>query len=233
MKIAALLTGKKNSSLKNKNILKIKNKPIFAFPAIAAKKSKIIDNFFVSSDSKYILNHCHKLGYKRISRPKRLASRNSKHYDVLLHALKYMKKENYYPDILVVLLANAPVIKTKWISECVKKIRKNKNLTAVVPVVLNNDHNPLRAKKIVNGYIRNFNKTKKNISSNRQDLEESFFLCHNFWVLKVKSLLENNGEAPWSFLGKKVKSYIVPVSIDIHNKLDYEIAKIILKDGKF
>ncbi len=161
MKIAALLTGKKNSSLKNKNILKIKNKPIFAFPAIAAKKSKIIDNFFVSSDSKYILNHCHKLGYKRISRPKRLASRNSKHYDVLLHALKYMKKENYYPDILVVLLANAPVIKTKWINECIKKIRKNKNLTAVVPVVLNNDHNPLRAKKIVNGYIRNFNKTKK------------------------------------------------------------------------
>ncbi len=45
----------------------------------------------------------------------------------------------------------------------INKIQKNKNLTAVVPVVLNNDHNPLRAKKIVNGYIRNFNKTKKSI----------------------------------------------------------------------
>ena len=204
MKIAALLTGKKNSSLKNKNILKIKNKPIFTFPAVEAKKSKMIDSFFVSSDSRYILNYCYKLGYNKINRPKKLATKNAKHYDVLLHAIKFMKKENYYPDVLVVLLANAPIIKAKWINNCIKKIRKNKNLSAVVPVVLNNDHNPFRAKKIVNGYIKNFNKTKKNISSNRQDLEKSFFLCHNFWVLKVKSLFKIMGNRRGVFWEEKL-----------------------------
>ena len=40
MKIAAILTGKKNSSLKNKNLLKIKGRPIFSYPAYTAKKIK-------------------------------------------------------------------------------------------------------------------------------------------------------------------------------------------------
>ena len=59
------------------------------------------------------------------------------------------------------LLANAPIIKAKWIIDCIKIIINNKKVTAAVPVMLNNDQNPYRAKKIKNGYLRNFVKTKK------------------------------------------------------------------------
>ena len=45
VKITAILTGKKKSSFKNKNRLLIKSKPIFAYPAKAAKKCKKINNF--------------------------------------------------------------------------------------------------------------------------------------------------------------------------------------------
>ena len=48
MKIAALLTGKGSSTLKNKNLLKINNKPILYYPCAEAKKIKDIDKFFVS-----------------------------------------------------------------------------------------------------------------------------------------------------------------------------------------
>ena len=232
MKIAAILTGKKNSTFKNKNRLLIRGKPVFAYPAVTAKRSKKIQNFYVSSDSNYILNYCKKLDYRIIKRPSSLCGKNSLHRDVLLHALTQLKKNKILPDILVILLANAPIIKTKWIDACINILNKEKKTTAVVPVIQNNDFNPLRAKTINKTYIKNFIKTKKKVSSNRQDLKRSFFLCHNFWVIKTKEIFKNNGQGPWNFMGKKVKPYLIDKSIDIHDKFDYEVAKLLVHELK-
>ena len=229
MKIAAILTGKKNSSLKNKNLLKIKGRPIFSYPAYTAKKIKKIDRFFVSSDSNYILNYCYKLGYEKIKRPKSLCKENSLHVDVIKHALIFMREKKFFPDIVLILLANAPIIKTKWLNDCLNILKNDKKITSVVPVIKNNDFNPLRAKKIKKNYHTNYTKSKKIVSSNRQSLENSYFLCHNFWVIKTKFFYKNDGEPPWNFMGKRVKPYVVDKSIDIHTQDDYELAKILLK----
>ena len=45
MTVTALLTGKGNSTLKNKNILPVFGKPILWYPCSEAKKCKSIDNF--------------------------------------------------------------------------------------------------------------------------------------------------------------------------------------------
>ena len=232
MKITALLTGKKNSSFKRKNEIRILNDYVFNFAAKEAKKVKKINSFYTSSDSKIILNQTKKIGFQSIIRPKKLSKKNSKHIDVLKHSLEILKKKNDFPDIIVVLLANAPITKSKWISDCINTLIKNKNLSAVVPVLKLNDHHPERAKKLQNGILKNFIK-KKQISSNRQDLTECFFLCHNFWVIRTDEIYKNNGQAPWNFMGKKVKSYKIKNSIDIHEPIDLEIAKILLKNDKF
>ncbi len=229
MQIAALLTGKGSSSLKNKNILKIFSKPVLWYPATEALKVKKINKYFVSSEDKKILNISAKLGYRKILRPKRYAKANSKHLDVLLHAIKEMEKQNFTPEIIVILLANAPIIKGKWIDECIKVLIKNKSLTGAVPVILDNDKNPFRAKKIKNGIIQNFNKQKKRISSNRQELPNSYFLCHNFWVLRRSAIINNNGLSPWNFMGKKVFPYVIKNSIDIHTEADLNLAKYLIK----
>ena len=231
MKITALLTGKKNSSFKNKNEIKLHNEYIFNYPAKQAKKVKKIDFFYTSSDSKIILNQTRKIGFQSISRPKNLALKDSKHIDVLKHALNIFKKENQYPDILIVLLANAPIVKAKWIKDCIEIITKNKEITSVVPVQNINDHHPERAKQIKNNFLKNFI-NKKKISSNRQDLSKCFFLCHNFWVIRTDEIYKNNGQLPWSFMGKKVKAYEIKSSIDIHSAMDVEIAKILIKKEK-
>jgi hypothetical protein len=96
--------------------------------------------------------------------------------------------------------------------------------------MLNNDHNPLRAKKIKKNILVNFIHSKKKISSNRQQLPKSYFLCHNFWVIRTKEIIKNNGDQPWSFMGKKVAPYIIDKSIDIHTMDDFHLAKIILKN---
>ena len=106
MEIVALLTGKGSSNLKNKNLLKIKKKPILWYPCSEAKKVKKINKFFASSESSSILKCTSAFGYKSIKRPKFLSKANTRHHKVLLHALNEMKKQKIYPDILVVLLAS-------------------------------------------------------------------------------------------------------------------------------
>ncbi len=224
MKIVALLTGKGNSALKNKNITKVKKKPILAYPCIEAKKVKSINGFYVSSDSKKILNIASNLGFEKILRPKKLAKKNSLHRDVILHAIKCLNKKKIFPKIIVVLLANSATIKYQWINKCLNMLLKNPKATACVPVLLNNDHHPYRSKRInKDGYLRSFFKFKKKISSNRQDLPKNFFLAHNFWVIRTRNLLLNNGEPPWNFLGPKVVPYIIKNSIDVHSKADFRL----------
>lgn len=227
--IACVLTGKKNSTFKNKNSRKILGRNIFLYPAIEAKKSKKINYFYVSSDSSLMLNKCNKEGYKKINRPKILCAKNALHRDVLLHFLKVAKKDGCEPEIVVVLLANSPTIKVEWIEKSINIIKSNKNLSAVVPVVKNNDYHPLRAKKIFNKHIKPFMRNKKNISTNRQDLEPCYFLAHNFWTIRTKEILMNRGENPWKFMGPKVKPLIINSSVDVHEERDLYLCETWLR----
>ena len=101
MKIAAIITGKGSSSLKNKNMLKINNRPILSYPCVEAKKVKEINKFYVSSEDKKILSLCHKYGYKKILRPKFLALANSKHLHVLKHAINFIIKSKYVSGAII------------------------------------------------------------------------------------------------------------------------------------
>jgi CMP-N,N'-diacetyllegionaminic acid synthase len=228
MKTIALLTGKGGSLLKNKNVLKLNKKKILDYPCIAAKKIKDINGFFASSEDKLILKAAKKNGFKPILRPKKYSRKNSQHLDVLIHALKHLEKYKIYPDILVVLLANSPTIKSSWIKKSINILKKNKKITSVVPVEKNNDFHPLRAKKISNQFLKPYIKPKKKISTNRQDLESNYFLCHNFWTIRVDAITSDKGELPWKFLGKNCYPLIVKNSIDIHDDKDLIIAKYLI-----
>lgn len=231
MTICAILTGRGGSSLKDKNIIKIKKKPILSYPCRAAIKVKKINNFFVSSDDKKILDTASKYGYKKILRPKILSTNNAKHEDVLKHSINKLNELGLNPKIIVVLLANAPIIKPKWISDSIK-ILETSQATAVVPVIKDNDKHPYRSKKIINGDLKSFFKFKKKISSNRQNLEDSYFLCHNFWTIKTSAILKNKGEAPWTFMGNKVKPYVIKKSMDVHERFDLKVINLLIEEEK-
>jgi CMP-N,N'-diacetyllegionaminic acid synthase len=228
MRVVALLTGRGNNTLKDKNVIPILGKPALTYPANAAKNSLCCDHFFVSSDCEKILNAAAECGFQPINRPKELASPKSLHKDAINHALAEMQKVGINPDILVVLLANSPTVLPKWIADCVNTMKNDETCSAVVPVMVDMDHHPYRAKRIMDdGSIKSFFDFKgKTISSNRQDLPKGYFLCHNFWVLRVSGgLNEAEGEAPWNFMGPRVLPYEVDDSFDIHTYEEIERAE--------
>lgn len=228
MKTIALLTGRGNNSLKDKNVLDVLGHPVLYYPAHAARCAKEIEAWYCSSDDEKILSAAEKEGYQRIVRPKELALPTAQHIDCIMHGLSVMRSQGEKPDILVVILANNVTIRSEWIDECVRYMKQDPTITAVVPVYEDNDHHPLRAKALdENGRLVMYEKdVKGKISTNRQDLIPCYFLSHNFWVLNVEYLLSGKeGQQPWSFMGDNIVPYKIDESIDIHHHVDLLLAK--------
>ncbi len=229
MKIVALLTGRGNNTLKDKNILDVLGHPVLYYPAKATCNSRLVTDKFCSSDDDKILSEAEKMAHIPIKRPAELALPNSQHIDCIFHALKVIEEQNINPDILVVTLANNVTIKSQWIDECITMMQNDMSISAVVPVYEDNDHHPLRAKTLgENGRLEMYEKNHVGkISTNRQDLPPCYFLAHNFWVLNVKKLKESNGEGqqPWGFMGNNIAHYLIEDSIDIHKETDLYLAK--------
>lgn len=224
MNVAALLTGKGNSTLRDKNVLPVRGHPLLYYPAMAARRSRAIGAFYASSDSDFILQTAADLGYRRIARPAELCRAESRHVDAITHALDEMERlDGYRPDVLVVLLANNISIKTEWIDESLRRLAADPSLSAVVPVYQDQDHHPLRAKRIAaDGTVRSFLEAAAGpVSTNRQDLPGCFFLCHNFWTLNLRRSVRNGaGDPPWTFMGPRVAPLLVEESIDVHLQRD-------------
>ena len=193
MTVTALLTGRGNNTLKDKNVLPVLGRPLLYYPAMAAKQSRHVTNLYVSSDDDKILDAANDIGYKKIVRPVEYAQSTSQHIDAILHALLYMKQtDGFKPDILIVLMANAGIIKTEWIDSCIEMIQNQPEVSSVVPVKIDQDHHPFRAKRMSDdGFLTNFfDFSNQTISTNRQDLPACYYLCHNFWALNVSKSID-------------------------------------------
>lgn len=236
MKIAALLTGRGNNTLKDKNVLPVLGKPLLYYPAMAARSCELITDFYVSSDDEKILNAAAECGYKKILRPAELALPTAQHVDAIVHALKLMKEDGVEPDILIVLLANSGIVKKEWIQESIDNLISNPELSASVPVLLEQDHHPYRCKCLrEDGCLGTwFDFKGRDISTNRQDLPMNFVLCHNFWTLNLKNSLYSDvaGQQPWTFMGNNIKPIVVKESFDVHDEEDLKrTEKWILQEG--
>ena len=224
MKVVALLTGRGNNTLKDKNVLPVLGKPLLYYPAMAARSCELISDFYVSSDDDKILNAAADCGYKKIVRPAELALPTAQHVDAIKHALQVMKEDGVEPDILVVLLANSGIVKKEWIQESIENLINNPELSASVPVLLEQDHHPYRCKCLrEDGCLGTwFDFKNRDISTNRQDLPINFVLCHNFWTLNLKESLYSNvpGQQPWTFMGNNIKPIVVKESFDVHDEDD-------------
>ena len=219
MKVTALLTGRGN----------ILGHPVLYYPAHAARAAKTIHAYYCSSDDNKILDAAAKEGYIKIVRPDYLGAPTTQHVDVIKHAIGMIQEREPLGDILVVILANNVTIKSEWIDHCIKMMQDDMSISAVVPVYEDNDHHPLRGKRIdednrLQMYERD---VIGKVSTNRQDLPKCYFLSHNIWVLNTRMLLESNfeGQQPWGFMGNNIAYYEIDESIDIHKPIDLYIAK--------
>ena len=84
-----------SKSIKNKNIVKVNNKPLIHYTLENAINSKYLDRVIVSTDSKKIKNICNKYDVPFL-RPKKFALDNSLTSEAIFHAINYLSKNNVF-----------------------------------------------------------------------------------------------------------------------------------------
>ncbi len=230
--LAVTLARGGSKAIKNKNIAKVNGKPLIYYTIKEAKKSKYITDYIVSTDSKKIAKISKSLGAEvPFLRPKRLSSDKAKAVDADLHALKWCEKnKNKKYDFFIELMVTNPM-KTSTDIDNVIKILIKKKADSVIGVSKLNDYHPLRIKKIVNGKLRDFNKSLKEIpETHRQQLKPyayirngSIYAVKRNLIIKKKRYGTKNS-IPYIMSPKK--------SINIDEKKDLELFKILLKSNK-
>jgi CMP-N,N'-diacetyllegionaminic acid synthase len=229
MKVTALITARGINSLKNKHLIKINGEQIIRYPLKKINQINQIENKIISSDDDKILEIGKTEGFITIKRPDNISKPDSLHIDAINHSLNHLKNDlGIETDILIVIMGNSVTIRKKWLEDSINIIKNNQQVTAVVPVFKNNDHHPFRAKFIdESGFLKSyFDHSEKEVSSNRQDLPPNYFICHNFWTIRLtNSKITANGDAPWKFMGKNVHPILVDKCFDIHDIEDIKEAE--------
>ena len=112
-KILALIPARGGSKgLPGKNIKSLAGSPLISYSITEAKKSKYIDNVFVSTDSDEIAQVAKVYGAEiPFLRPAHLAQDNSKGVDVVLHTIEWLKNSQYDKFDYILLL------QPTWVSE--------------------------------------------------------------------------------------------------------------------
>ncbi|MDP3994160.1 MAG: acylneuraminate cytidylyltransferase family protein [Candidatus Doudnabacteria bacterium] len=126
-KILAIIPARGGSKgLPGKNIKLLVGKPLIAYSIEAAKKSKHVDRVIVTSDDKNILETSAPFGAELIQRPAELALDETKMPPVIQHVIDTLKtKDNYRPDIVLLLQPTCPLRTSKHIDEAIEHFSAN------------------------------------------------------------------------------------------------------------
>lgn len=127
--------------LKYKNILPIKDKPMFVLVAKEALKSKYKPFLFISTESKRIIDICkfYKLNY--VKRPLELAKDEVEKQDVVVDAVKKLNSK-IKPNIVISLQANTPEFNVLDLDKAInffeKKVFPGKPIRELITIDNNN-----------------------------------------------------------------------------------------------
>jgi len=227
MNIVAFIFARGGSKgLKNKNLIKFRNKSLLGNAILHAKKSILIKKIFVSTDSLKIKKEAIKYGaLVPFLRPKKLASDNSPEIDSWKHAVNFLNhKLDIYPDYIVSVPTTSPLRNVSDINKCITEA-VNKKLDLVIAIAESQKNpyfNMLEFKKNKFKAIK-----KKKIFYRRQDAPKFFDITTVCYVFKTKYIKKTN-----NIFSGKIGYVEIPRerAIDIDNHLDYKIAKLLSKE---
>jgi len=205
-----------------KNLIRLNGKPLIDYSVNESLKSKFITKTIVSSDHFKILKRAEKLGAEIIKRPKHLATDSSHLEPVIEHCLNYLKsKENYTPDVIVLLQNTSP-------------LRNKKHIDDALSCFLNSKLDSMLSCYSSHYFLWTF---KKNVlvpvnhdpkkRPNRQQINDQFIENGAIYITKYNAFKKSHCR-----ISGKIGLYEMPkeLSIDIDTKSDLLHVNQILKN---
>ena len=192
-----------SKGIPGKNIKQINGKPLITWTIEAAKKSKYLNKYVVSTEDNEIAGIANEYGAEVLKRPLELATDEASTLSVLQHTVSEIPC-----DIVVLLQATSPIRRGGLIDECIREF-------------LDNEYDSLAT-----GFICKYIEYGKG-NMRRQDIEGFFYDDGNIYVIKA-DLIER-GERYGEKIGRKVISRWENTEID--DKFDLWLGEQILRNG--
>jgi len=224
MEFLAIIPARGGSKgIPRKNIKLLKGKPLIWHTIQAALGSKYINRVVLSTEDSEIAQVAKDCGAEIINRPIELAQDETKTAPVLVDVINQLKKENYTPDIVVLLQATCPLRDAKALDETIETFLHNPECDSVFTVKNvgwthalwreNHDGTPF-------GLYDYRNRPR------RQDKSEHYNLMRETgetYIVRTDVLMDVK-----DFIGKKPVFHVVEDSIDIDTEEDFKKAEELL-----
>ena len=148
--IAALLLGRDGSlGFPGKNTSPVLGRPMMAYPLLAAKHAKLVDEAYVSTDSPRIREIAKEYGAALIDRPPELCTATALGEDAYVHGYRHIRDVlNKDVELIVLMFCNGATITAGTLDEGIEALRRDPTLDSAVTVSRYNMWSPLRARKV-------------------------------------------------------------------------------------
>ena len=190
-----------SKGIPRKNIREICGKPLIAWTIEAAKKSKLLDRYVVSTEDEGIAEISRNYGAEVVYRPPELATDEATTVSVLQDVLKKIDA-----DVVVVLQATSPIRNDGLIDSCIKRFLDTS------------------ADSLATGFICKYLEYGT-YTLRRQDIKGFFYDDGNVYVINAEIIKDGR------WYGNKIERVILDKeqSVDIDDEYDFWLAEQILK----
>ena len=226
-----LIAARKGSvGVKNKNLIKIKNKEITKIAVSLAINCSDIDNVILSTDSKKILDLI-KENKKliKLKRSKNLSKNTTPMLPVMKNAINYFEKiSNSKVSKLVIFDPTSPLRSMKDIIAAIKNFNKNK--PDLLLSAHESTHNPYFSMVEKKGKYYKLSKNSISDPGSRQKAPKVYEINTIVWIYSRKAIFSEKKRIP-----KKTLIFKTPVdrSIDIDTKDDINRIYFYLNKKKY
>ncbi|PIR66420.1 MAG: acylneuraminate cytidylyltransferase [Parcubacteria group bacterium CG10_big_fil_rev_8_21_14_0_10_36_14] len=228
--ILAVITARGGSKgIPRKNIKELAGKPLIAYTIEAAKNSKCLDYFLVSTDDSEIAGISREYGaLVPFMRPDELATDNAKSIPVIQHVVKWLQEnEDRTFDYVMILQPTSPLRTAEDIDMSIEKIVET-DADSVMGMKKMEDMSIAKLKVLDGDKIFPLMEDEGNKSASRQSLKNVY--KRNCAIYLTRTDLIMRGD----LFGKDSRAYIMSEerSVDINAPIDFEFAEFLMQQKK-
>ena len=188
---AIILARGGSKGIKNKNLVRLYNKPLLAWTIEKSLCCKDVSEVFVSSDSKEILECALEYGAKIIKRPKNISRDNSSSEEGWLHAINYIANNlNLKPDFILAPQPTSPIRSINDFTKAIFKFKSEK-LDSLLSVSKINDYFIWEQKnKLITSTNYDYkNRKRRQLIKDKYHENGSFYLFSSELIKNTKNRL--------------------------------------------
>ncbi len=221
-KIIAIIPARSGSkSIKDKNIVNFRGKPLIAWSIEQCFKSKKIDEVFLSTDSKKYANIAKKFGLKNIIfRPKSISKDKSTDYEFIKHFIDNVDTSH---GIIAHMRPTTPLRNVVLLDKIINFFLKNKNFSSLRSIHENPEtaYKSFELKKKILTPLKGVEKTMDELNSPRQNFSKTYSANGYIDLYKKKFIIRKK-----KLFGDRVIGYKIPFTMEIDSKAELNLMNL-------